>query len=549
MRHRRSRRHSLLALCLALATAATVSAQRRDGVPAVPAPTAARVLHTAEVPRIRVVPVATGLSHPWGMAFRGNGDILITERDRGALRVVRDGQLLDRDVPGVPEVFAESDRAGLMDVAVHPDDDRLVYLTYSKSIERDGEEGVTVALARGRLDTGALTEVRDIFVAEGLDRGIAASRIIWGPDDSLYMTVGGSYVFADTGSYAQDPRNHFGKLMRLTDDGAAPADNPFAGDPDYLPEIFSLGHRNQLGLAWHPETGELWATENGPQGGDEANVIRAGANYGWPLASYSREYSGVRVSETPWRPEFEDPAVVWWPSIGPSGLTFYTGPHFPEWQGNLMVGSMMEGRMPRTRPRRPRRVQPAGRGDTARVHPHRAPPAGARRAAGPRRLPLRAHRRGRRGALPRRAGPRHRRPRRERDLRRARRRAAVGAPAGARLDGRAAGGGRAVRAGRRRGERAAHPRAAARPRRPGHAVPDLGHQRLDALSPRHRALLVLRTAWLAQNGYLWSSHAGRSDHGLTADEVRRIAEGAGEGWTTFERTLIASPTSCSATPR
>ena len=168
MRHRRSRRHSLLALCLALATAATCPPSAGRSGAAVPAPTAARVLHTAEVPRIRVVPVATGLSHPWGMAFRGNGDILITERDRGALRVVRDGQLLDRDVPGVPEVFAESDRAGLMDVAVHPDDDRLVYLTYSKSIERDGEEGVTVALARGRLDTGALTEVRDIFVAEGL---------------------------------------------------------------------------------------------------------------------------------------------------------------------------------------------------------------------------------------------------------------------------------------------------------------------------------------------------------------------------------------------
>ena len=186
MRHRRSRRHPLLALCLAIVLAGAVaSAQRRDGVPAVPAPTAARVLHTAEVPRIRVVPVATGLSHPWGMAFRGNGDILVTERDRGALRVVRDGRLLERDVPGVPEVFAESNRAGLMDVAVHPDDDRLVYLTYSKPIVRDGEEGVTVALARGRLDTGALTEVRDIFVAEGLDRGIAASRIIWGPDGSL----------------------------------------------------------------------------------------------------------------------------------------------------------------------------------------------------------------------------------------------------------------------------------------------------------------------------------------------------------------------------
>ena len=540
MRHRRSRRRPLPALCLCLAfvlAGAVASAQRRDGVPAVPAPTAARVLHTAEVPRIRVVPVATGLSHPWGMAFRGNGDILVTERDRGALRVVRDGQLLDRDVPGVPEVFAESNRAGLMDVAVHPDDDRLVYLTYSKPIVRDGEEGVTVALARGRLDTGALTEVRDIFVAEGLDRGIAASRIIWGPDGSLYMTVGGSYVFADTGSYAQDPRNHFGKLMRLTDDGAAPADNPFAGDPDYLPEIYSLGHRNQLGLAWHPETGELWATENGPQGGDEANVIRAGANYGWPLASYSREYSGVRVSETPWRPEFEDPAVVWWPSIGPSGLTFYTGPHFPAWQGNLMVGSMMEGRMPRTghidrvvfnrrgeEIRREsiltelrQRVRDVRQGpdgylyvltdeDDAvlfRIEPARAvvdPPGSAifvERADEPRVAPLpEAEWTAGQRAVVERYAP----------------------------DGDA---GNALRT------------LARLPVLADRVMPFLTYVSNDStLSPRHRALLVLRTAWLAQNGYLWSSHAGRSDHGLTADEVRRVAEGAGEGWTTFEQTLI-----------
>lgn len=534
----RPRRRPLLALCLAVVLAGGVaSAQRRDGVPAVPAPAAPRVLHTAEVPRVRVVPVAVGLSHPWGMAFRANGDILVTERDRGALRVVRDGRLLDRDVPGVPEVFAESDRAGLMDVAVHPDDDRLVYLTYSKAVVRDGAEGVTVALARGRLDTGALTEVRDIFVAEGLDRGIAASRLIWGPDGHLYMTVGGSYVFADTGSYAQDPQTHFGKLMRLTEDGAAPADNPFAGDPAYLPEIYSLGHRNQLGLAWHPETGDLWATENGPQGGDEANVIRAGANYGWPLASYSREYSGVRVTETPWRAEFEDAAVLWWPSIGPSGLTFYTGPHFPAWQGNLMVGSMMEGRMPRTghidrivfnrrgeEIRREsmltelrQRVRDVRQGpdgylyvltdeDDAvlfRIEPARAvvdPPGSAvfvERADEPRVPP------------------------RPESAWTAEQRAVVEryAPDG-------------------------DPGAALRtlvrfPALADRVMPLLTWVTGDStLSPRHRALLVLRTAWLAQNGYLWSSQAARTDHGLTAEEVRRVAEGADEGWSTVERTLV-----------
>ncbi len=245
-----------LTLTLAL-VGVSAAAQRQDGVPALPPPAGPVVLHTAEVPRIRVVPVAGGLSHPWGMAFRENGDILVTERDKGTLRVIRNGQLLERDIPGVPEVFAGSARAGLMDIAIHPDDDRIVYLTYSKSIARDGSPDVTVALARGRLDGGALTEVRDIFVADGRDRGIAASRVLFAPDGTLFMTVGGSYRFAQTGEYAQDPSTHFGKLLRLNDDGTAVDDNPCVGNTAYLPEIYSMGHRNQLGLAFHPETGDL----------------------------------------------------------------------------------------------------------------------------------------------------------------------------------------------------------------------------------------------------------------------------------------------------
>ena len=168
------------------------------------------------------------------------------------------------------------------------------------------------------------------------------------PDGKLLMSMGGSYVFLGTGDYAQDPMVHFGKVLRLNPDGSVPDDNPFVGDDAYLPEIYSMGHRNQLGMAIHPETGEIWATENGPQGGDEANIIRPGANYGWPLASYSRQYRGDKVSETPWLAEFEDAEVVWWPSIAPSGTIFYTGERFPQWQGNLFVGSMMEGRLPQT---------------------------------------------------------------------------------------------------------------------------------------------------------------------------------------------------------
>jgi glucose/arabinose dehydrogenase len=162
------------------------------------------------------------------------------------------------------------------------------------------------------------------------------------------MSLGGAYVFASTGEFAQDPTVHFGKMLRLNDDGSVPADNPFVASGEYLPEVYSVGHRNQLGLAFHPESGELWATENGPQGGDEANIIKAGSNYGWPIVSYSRQYRGAWVSDTPWLDIYEEPEVIWWPSIAPSGLTFYSGDKFPEWQGNLFVGSMMEGRIPGT---------------------------------------------------------------------------------------------------------------------------------------------------------------------------------------------------------
>ncbi len=348
MRHMTRVRPLLVALTFALVlSGGSASAQTRGGVPALPPPDGPIVINTDVVPRVRVVPIVGGLSHPWGMVFRRNGDILVTERE-GALRVIRDGELLERDIPGLPEVFAGRDRAGLLDIALHPDDDRVVYVTYTKAIEHEGEPAQTVALARGLLDGDRLTEVQDIFVAKGLDDGIAASRILFHPDGTLFMSVGGSYVFAQTGDYAQDPGTHFGKLLRLNDDGTAARGNPFAGDPDYLPEIYSMGHRNQLGLSLHPETGDLWASENGPQGGDEVNIIRPGRNYGWPLASYSREYIGDWVTDTPWLAEFEDAEVLWWPSIAPSGMVFYTGEHFPAWQGNLFVGSMMVGRMAHT---------------------------------------------------------------------------------------------------------------------------------------------------------------------------------------------------------
>ena len=538
-------RRPLFSLALALALAGvSASAQNRQratalrGVPALPPPDGPVVLYTAEQPRIRVVPVAAGLSHPWGLAFRQNGDILVTERNTGTLRVIRNGQLDERPIPGVPEVFAEAQRAGLMDIAVHPDDDSLIYLTYSKRVERDGQEGATVALARGRLNAGTLTEVRDIFVANGLDRGVAASRLLFGPDGKLFMTVGGAFQFASTGQYAQDPSTHFGKLLRLNDDGTAVDDNPFVGNTGYLPEIYSMGHRNQLGLSFHPQTGDLWATENGPQGGDEANIIKPGKNYGWPLASYSREYSGVPVSETPWLDEFESPEIVWWPSIAPSGLTFYTGELFPVWQGNLFVGSMMVGRMQHTGhlervvfnrqgqeirrewlltelKQRIRDVRQGSDGflyvlteeDDAvllRIEPARAitdVPGSlvpAYRLTEARVPPL---------------------PEAEwTDVQRAlvEKYAPDGNP------------GTALRTLIR------VPALADR------VFPLLTYVANEStLAPRHRTMLILRTAWLTQNANLWATHASRArEAGLTAEEVLRVAEGPSEGWSEFEQVLV-----------
>ncbi|MEX0964206.1 MAG: PQQ-dependent sugar dehydrogenase [Pseudohongiellaceae bacterium] len=320
----------------------------QDAFVAPPSITEPLLLSTFEVAQIKVVPVATGLANPWAMAFRDNGDILITERYTGKLRLIRDGKLVERDIPGVPAVYSAVFRAGLMAVALHPDDDQIVYMTFTKAIMHEGEPNQAVSLVRGRLVEDSLQDVEEVFVAKGVDSGIAASALMFAPDGKLLMTVGGSYVFLGTGEYAQDPTVHYGKLLRLNDDGTAPDDNPFVDSGEYLPEVYSVGHRNQLGMTLHPQTGQLWASENGPQGGDEANIIEPGKNYGWPLASYSRNYRGNWVSETPWREEFESPTVVWWPSIAPSALTFYSGEHFPKWQGNLFVGSMMEGRIPGT---------------------------------------------------------------------------------------------------------------------------------------------------------------------------------------------------------
>ena len=310
------------------------------GVPPRPLPDGSRIFDSAEQSQFRLVVVTRGLSHPWGLAFLPDGGLLVTERV-GRLRLIRDGVLEPQAISGVPEVRARG-LAGLMDVAIHPrfSENQLVYLTYSKPVD----DGVRVALARGRLAGASLTDVHDLFVSDLVGGGgTAASRIVFGPDGTLFMTVGGAFGSSGGGRRAQDPSNTIGKLLRLNDDGSVPQDNPFVGRRGHRPEIYSLGHRNQLGLTIHPETGDLWAHENGPQGGDEVNLIRPGRNYGWPVVSYSREYSGARVATRAWLEGMEPAEIVWLPAIAPSGMAFYAGDRFPDWSGNLFVGALRIG--------------------------------------------------------------------------------------------------------------------------------------------------------------------------------------------------------------
>ena len=316
-----------------------------SGIPAVPLPDKPVVYDTAEGQRIRVVVVTRGLSHPWSLAFLpdpstppANGNMLVTERT-GQLRLIRNGVLDPQPIAGVPAVRSQG-LSGLMDVALHPQfaQNRLVYLTYTKPLQ--GTQN-TLALARGRLDGQTLTDVRDVFVASAGTGG--ASRIAFGRDGTIFMTTGGG---GDKG--AQDPNSHAGKVLRLRDDGSAPTDNPFVGRAGYKPEIYSLGHRNSIGLAIHPGTGEPWQNENGPNGGDELNIIKPGRNYGWPIVSYGRTYPGPRQSDIPWQEGFEQPAVFWVPSIAISGLAFYTGDRLPKWKGDVFVGGLRTGEIPGT---------------------------------------------------------------------------------------------------------------------------------------------------------------------------------------------------------
>ena len=338
-----------VAAALGLTAAASVAVAQqtvpaRNGTPVAPtgivvAPLGAGpfTYHTAEGQDIRVVVVTRGIKRPWSIAFLPTGEMLVTERG-GQLRVVRNGKLDPTPVSGLPTVHAQG-LGGLGDVVLHPQfaTNHFIYLSYDKA----GAEGrPALAVARGVWDGHALTKVSEIF-ATG-DTG-SLSRLAFGRDGKLYASTAGGQ-----GDGPQDPMSLAGKVLRLNDDGTVPKDNPFVGKSDHKPEIFTLGHRSPLGLAVHPGTGQLWENENGPNGGDEINILKAGANYGWPLVSLGRTYPGPWQSKGFSREGFEDPVVYWTPAIAVSGLTFYTGSKLPKWKGDVFVGGLRQGEIPGT---------------------------------------------------------------------------------------------------------------------------------------------------------------------------------------------------------
>lgn len=312
------------------------------GIPVPPLGPGPFTFDTAEQHKIRVSILARGLAHPWSLAFLPDGAMLISERP-GRLRIFRNGKLDPTPVSGAPQVYAVQ-LAGLMDIALHPNfaQNHLLYLTYNKP---GPNKTTAIALARGKLDGSKLTEVRDVFVADYLPEAANGfnSRVAFGRDGMIYVSNG-----ASNSDSSQDPKTYRGKIMRLREDGSAPPDNPFLNRPGYRPEIYSMGHRNTLGLIVNPVTSELWNAEDGPNGSDKINVILPGRNYGWPIASYGRTYEGPRVSPVPWREGIEQPLVYWVPSIGVSGLAVYTGDRFPAWKNNAFVGSMRTGEIPGT---------------------------------------------------------------------------------------------------------------------------------------------------------------------------------------------------------
>ena len=334
-----------------------VAQQANIGIAPVTLTESAYVFDTAEQHKIRVVVVAKGLNHPFSVALLPSGDALVSERGV-ALRMVRNvsgaggkSPSLDAEpVAGIPPLQPAYRNGGLHDLALHPQfsQNGLIYFTFNKPGNpppADAKPPVRresiVTLMRGKLVGNKLTKVEELFAGES--GSTSGSRIAFGKDGMVYMTTGAPF-----GDQGQREDSVYGKVLRVTDAGKVPADNPFAGHPGARGEVFTMGHRDQLGLTVHPITGAVLSAEHGPNGGDEVNLILPGHNYGWPKVTFGRTYEGPRMTESPLAPGVDEPLILWLPSIGPSGLTFYTGERFPQWKGNLFVGSVRRGEVPRT---------------------------------------------------------------------------------------------------------------------------------------------------------------------------------------------------------
>ncbi|TCT03191.1 PQQ-dependent sugar dehydrogenase [Aquabacter spiritensis] len=287
--------------------------------------------------QVRVTRVAAGLDHPWSIAFLPEGRLLVTERE-GHLRVISRNGSVSPPIEGLPAVRAVG-QGGLLDVALDPDfpRNRRVYVSYAEP----RADGAGTAVARGRLsqDATRLDDVEVIFRQRpsGSGGNHFGSRLVFGRDGTLFVTLGDRFSMRDM---AQDLSTTIGKVVRINPDGSVPADNPFRGRADALPEIWSYGHRNVQAAALDPRTGRLWAVEHGARGGDEANIPAAGKNYGWPVISYGRDYSGAKIGEGTAKPGLEQPVFYWDPSIAPSGAAFYDAALMPRWKGSLFVGAL-----------------------------------------------------------------------------------------------------------------------------------------------------------------------------------------------------------------
>jgi len=280
--------------------------------------------------------IAEGLEYPWGMVFLPNGDLLVTERE-GRLRRVSNGKLQDAAITGLPDNMYIEGQGGLLDVTIDPEfsENNLIYLSYAGS----GEGGAGTEVAKARLNGNTLEDLEVIFKAQPKTKGQNhyGSRLLFDNDGLLYVTLGDRYSFMDE---AQNITNHLGSIVRIKTDGSFPLDNPFFNSLKAKPEIYAYGVRNAQGIALRPSDGVIWYHEHGPRGGDELNILKAGANYGWPAITYGIDYSGAVISEKTDAPGMEQPVVFWDPSIAPSGMDFYTGDKFPEWKGDIFLGAL-----------------------------------------------------------------------------------------------------------------------------------------------------------------------------------------------------------------